>query len=210
MKKTAIIVLDVAIVVFVIFALILMMTAHTDDSLSARGWGALKYYTVQSNLLCALSSLVMLVFSLIKKNSVIPDWLFIFQLVGTTVVTVTFLVVIGFLGPVYGYGFMYLRANLWFHLIVPLLGMVKMLLITPRRAYPFSVTLWGILPTFLYGAVYSVINAVGWKGHSDPTTDIYGFLFWGWGIGFVFLISICLLSWGASIPFWGLSKKLHA
>ncbi|MBQ6053288.1 MAG: hypothetical protein IJL30_08410 [Clostridia bacterium] len=209
MRKKLTVIFDIIIVVFVFFALILMMTAPSEDSLSSKGFGAFKYYTVQSNVFCALSSLAALLYSLIKRNGKIPDALYIFQLTGTTVVTVTFLVVIGFLGPVYGYGYMYLRANLFFHLIVPIMSMIKMLLLKPERKYPFSVTLWGILPTFLYGAVYSVINAVGWTGKSDPATDIYGFLFWGWGIGAVFLISICLLSWTAAIIFWELGRKIY-
>ena len=209
MQKKSVMMLDIAIVIFVIFALILMMTAKTDGSLSSRGWSAFKYYTVQSNVFCAITSLIMIFFTLIRKNSEIPDWLYVLQLTGTTVVTVTFLVVVGFLGPVYGYQNMYLRANLWFHLIVPVVGMIKMLLIRPKRYYPFSRTLWGILPTFLYGAVYSVINAVGWTGKSNPETDIYGFLFWGWGIGILFLLSICLLSWLSAIIFRFLSMKIH-
>ncbi|MBQ6172407.1 MAG: hypothetical protein IJK34_07225 [Clostridia bacterium] len=209
MQKKSVMMLDIAIVIFVIFALILMMTAKTDGSLSSRGWSAFKYYTVQSNVFCAITSLIMIFFTLIRKNSEIPDWLYVLQLTGTTVVTVTFLVVVGFLGPVYGYQNMYLRANLWFHLIVPVVGMIKMLLIRPKRYYPFSITLWGILPTFLYGAVYSVINAVGWTGKSNPETDIYGFLFWGWGIGILFLLSICLLSWLSAIIFRFLSMKIH-
>ncbi len=209
MQKKSVLILDIAIVIFVLFALILMMTAKTDGSLSARGWSAFKYYTVQSNVFCAISSLVMIIFKLTVKNSEMPDWLYVFQLTGTTVVTVTFLVVVGFLGPVYGFQHMYLRANLFFHLIVPVIGMIKMLLLKPKRYYPFSATLWGILPTFLYGAVYAVINAVGWTGKSNPQTDIYGFLFWGWGIGVVFLISICLLSWISAIIFRFLSMKIH-
>ncbi len=209
MQKKSALILDIAIVIFVIFALILMMTAKTDGSLSSRGWSAFKYYTVQSNVFCAITSLIMIFFTQIRKNSEIPDWLYVLQLTGTTVVTVTFLVVVGFLGPVYGYQNMYLRANLWFHLIVPVVGMIKMLLIRPERYYPFSITLWGILPTFLYGAVYSVINAVGWTGKSNPETDIYGFLFWGWGIGILFLLSICLLSWLSAIVFRFFSMKIH-
>ncbi len=209
MQKKSALILDIAIVIFVIFALILMMTAKTDGSLSSRGLSAFKYYTVQSNVFCAIASLVMIIFTMIRKNSEIPDWLYVLQLTGTTVVTVTFLVVVGFLGPVYGYQNMYLRANLWFHLIVPVIGMIKMLFIRPKRYYPFSITLWGILPTFLYGAVYSVINAVGWTGKSNPETDIYGFLFWGWGIGILFLLSICLLSWLSAIVFRFFSMKIH-
>ena len=209
MSRKLTVILDILIVVLVFFALILMMTAPSEDSLSAKGWTAFKYYTVQSNVLCALSSIAALAYALIKRNGTVPDALYVFQLAGTTVVTVTFLVVIGFLGPVYGYGYMYLRANLFFHLIVPVISMVKMLFVKPKRKYPLSVTLWGILPTFLYGAVYAIINAVGWTGKSNPATDIYGFLFWGWGIGAVFLISICLLSWLVTVFFWGISRKIH-
>ncbi len=209
MSRKLTVISDIIIVVLVFFALILMMTAPSEDSLSAKGWTAFKYYTVQSNVFCALSSLVSLAYTLIKRNEAVPDALYVFNLTGTTVVTVTFLVVIGFLGPVYGYGFMYLRANLFFHLIVPLISMAKMLFIKPKRKYPLSVTLWGILPTFLYGAVYAIINAVSWTGKSNPETDIYGFLFWGWGIGAVFLVSICLLSWFVSVFFWGISRKIR-
>ena len=201
--------MDLLIVTLVIFATVLMVQNRHSTHLASGGWSAFKYYTSLSNVFCALSCLCSLAFFVVKGGKVLPERLYMFRLMGSAVVMVTFLVVVCFLGPVYGYRYMYKGANLWFHLIVPLLSVPEMLLQRPPRRLPLRVTIWGILPTLLYGVVYLIVNAVNWTGSRNPATDIYGFLFWGWGIGSVFLIVICFISWLAAVFYWLLGQKLY-
>ncbi len=208
-RKYCILLLDVLIVSLVVLATVLMVLNRHSTHLASGGWGAFKYYTSLSNVFCALSCLCCLAYYARRGGETLPEQLYVFRLMGSAVVMVTFLVVVCFLGPIYGYRFMYKGANLWFHLVVPLLSVPEMLLQRPPRRLPLRVTLWGVAPTLLYGVVYLIVNAVTWTGTRNPATDIYGFLFWGWGIGSVFLIVICLISWLIAVVYRLLGQKLH-
>ena len=62
----------------------------------ARGKKAFRYFTTQSNVLCAVSALAMCLFP-------DKDWAYYLKVMGTAAVTVTMLTVLIFLGRIYGY-----------------------------------------------------------------------------------------------------------
>lgn len=186
-------VLNILIVLCVAAAWTGMILRWGDGNLlTASGFSNLKYFTVLSNLLEGLASLVFVIYSLNGKRrarkrhsftakrqaSAIPDGLEVFKYIAAVAVGVTLLVVMGMFGPLYGYMAMLGGPNLFFHLIVPVLAILEVLLLAPFKANAGE-NLLALIPTILY-AVYYVVNMVmNGVGTWPNTNDWYGFLNWG-------------------------------
>ncbi len=153
-----------------------------------RGAMSLRYYTVQSNLFAGIVALIALFYQ--------GKALKVLKLMSAAATGLTFAVVAFFLGPVYGHWRMYKNANLFFHLIVPLICMADYILITdaPKKLK------WKILstvPTVIYGIAYIVNILINGKGGRYPNNnDFYLFLRWGWGVGFLIFLGIVAVSFG--------------
>ena len=84
----------------------------------ATGVGALKFFTVDSNILIGLSALITAIFEYknIKSQKEIPVKIYAFKLISTSSVTLTFLVTILYLAPIVetGYLSMFQNSNLFF------------------------------------------------------------------------------------------------
>ena len=121
------------------------------------GWGvekgaaALRYFTILSNLFCALAALA-LALSLLGGTA--PRWIWLWKYVGTAAVTVTLLTVVFFLAPAAGFRALLSGRDLYLHLIGPLLAIASFCF--GERLYPLSLplALTGLLPVLLYGGVY--------------------------------------------------------
>ena len=127
-KRRASLVLNAAIVVMFVFAWCEMAFGWggTRGALSSLGLGTLKYFTIQSNLLSAVVSAACVVFYLRHAGERLPELAHTLRLVATTVVGLTLVTVEAFLAPMlYGYASMHAGANLWFHLLLPLMAMVS-------------------------------------------------------------------------------------
>ena len=120
----------------------------------------------------------------------------VLKLAATAAVTVTFLVVACFFGPLYGYGQLYLGSNLWFHLIIPLLAIVEFCLLNGE--IPFRMTFLTGAPALIYGCFYLGNILINGKGEWPDTNDWYGFLNWGYGPAMVIFAVIILTSWGTA------------
>ena len=144
--------------------------------LSGLGLSSLKYFTIQSNLLSALVSAAC-VFCLVRGGGrSMPDWLHGMRLVATTGVALTFVTVEAFLSPaLYGYASMHAGANLWFHLVLPLLAIASFCVLEADRPMPVSWTFAAIVPMVLYGVGY-LANILA---NGIPGNDWYGFTAWG-------------------------------
>ena len=180
-------VINAAIAVFVFWA----VYGHIRN-------GALKtvfrYFTTLSNLFCAASSLAVFVARLCGD---IPSSILVLKYVSTVAVSVTFLTVMLFLGPVvYNYKDLLSGPDFWLHLVCPVLAIVSLLL-WDKPDMPFSAAFLGVLPVLLYGCtyLYQVILAPSEK----KWDDFYGFNREGkWPLSFAamlfssFLISLVL------------------
>ena len=178
-----------------------MVFAKDNSALVTGGRGAFKYYTVLSNVFCALTSLVCVIFMLARKDRSLPVPLYLLHLAGSCVVSVTLIVVIIFLGPTMGFGNMFVGVCFWLHLFAPVLSIISQMLLRPQKEIRLRSTVFAVVPTILYGAVYIIVNAVNWTGKSNPVTDMYGFLRWGWAIGAMLLVAICLINWLVAVLF---------
>jgi len=206
-RTWVVLILDLMVVAIVSYAVLGMIFTRRNGVLVSGGWSAFKYYTVLSNVFCVFSCLAAIIHFIIGKGKADPSWLYVFRLMGSSVVSVTLLVVIFFLGPIYGYGMMFTGVSFWLHLVAPVAAIISQLLLKPGSQLPFRTSFWGIAPTAAYGIVYISVNAVGWTGASNPETDFYRFLYWGWGVGVAVFLGVFLINWLVSVLYWRLGRK---
>lgn len=125
-----------------------------------------------------------------------PAWMMTLKLAAAAAVMVTFLVVACFFGPLYTYPVLYRGSNLWFHLIIPVLGMAEFCLLDGE--IPFRMTFLTGAPALVYGCFYLGNILINGKGEWPDTNDWYGFMNWGFGPAMVIFAGIVLTSWGAA------------
>ena len=137
----------------------------------------LRYFTVLSNVFCALVSLAL---AITRLRGAVPVPLLLLKYVATHAVTVTLLTVLVFLGPQFGYKPLFSGPDFLLHLLCPLLALVSFLAWDRPQMTPL-LSLIGVLPVLLYGFLYlrKVVYAKAWE-------DFYGFNRGGkWPVSFV-------------------------
>ena len=159
------------------------------------GVAALRFFTILSNLLCALSSLLMALF-LLKGQ--VPYGVWLLKYIGTASVAVTFVTVMVFLGPAAGYKAMLSGKDLYLHLIGPLLAIVSFCF--TERLYPLTLplALLGAVPVLLYGLFYLYKVVLG--PDEGRWEDFYGYNKDGkWPVAFTAMIVggalLCVVLW---------------
>lgn len=145
------------------------------------GWGFLKAFTPDSNILCAIFSLMSLIYVLKNKSAELPRALQVFNLMGTVAVTLTFLVVLLFLAPVTvmkGGSYFTLFAGNMFHLhfFNPALAVAAFVLSSSGTRFTAKEISLGLVPTAVYSVFYVLFVVVlkSWN-------DFYSFT-WGGSI----------------------------
>ena len=117
-----------------------------------RGKYIFRFYTCQSNVLCALTCLLMCVFTLAGE---VPEWVWLLKYIGTAAVTVTMMTVLLFLGPMVGSVTKLLtKSDFFLHLLNPLAALVS-LCVFERRPLSFPAALLGMIPVALYAPLYA-------------------------------------------------------
>lgn len=193
MKKRISILLNIFISVFVPYAWLKMMLS-AGGLLSSSGWGAIKYFTVQSNLFMGATSLLALVIMLTGKS--VPRWAARLKYIATVAVALTFTAVVAFLGHVYGYKMMFSGANLWLHLFIPVAAIVDYAFFFDAPRLKLSDTFLAFIPEISYGALYLINLLINGRGEWPNTNDWYGFLNWGSYIGLAISAVMFLTTWG--------------
>lgn len=137
----------------------------------------LVFFTTLSNLLSALTSLIIAIveISLLSRGSTdIPLWALVLKYVGTVSVTVTLMTVLVFLGPTQGYPNMFKGSGIYVHLIGPVLSIVSFCFLETSLKISFPLALLGLLPTILYGSYY-LRQVVVVRKENGGWDDFYGF-----------------------------------
>lgn len=134
-----------------------------------RGVSALRFFTILSNLFCALASLALA----LALPGGVPRWIWLWKYIATAAVTVTLMTVLLFLGPTVGYKLLLSGRDFYLHLIGPLLAIVSFCFC--ERLYPLSLplALTGLIPVVLYGAFYLYKVVICPEG--KRWDDFYGF-----------------------------------
>lgn len=156
--------------------IVVMLTVGTEV-LGDNSLVVFKYFTFQSNLFMGIVALIYAIFQfLIIKGKIekIPHVLNVFLHVGVTAVALTFIIVILFLAPGYGFDLMYQQANLFFHALVPVVAMINYMFFMKDAKIRFIQTLFAIVPSFLYGIVYFAV-VVSNNAYGNIDIDFYMF-----------------------------------
>ena len=224
---------DVLIAVMVLGAWMCMVFKLGDNgTISQGGFKNLKYFTVLSNLLAAAASILNIVYTTraIKRgtsggaqnginagsgigasasiNAQIPGWVWKTKYAAATAVALTFIVVVSFLGPVYQIPGLYSGANLWFHVVVPIVSVLAVIF-GPGPRLEFRDSFRTLIPVLIYGAGYIANLLINGMGDAPYSNDWYGFLYWGWGIAFVMFAIMILVSWGVALGMRALHNRLN-
>lgn len=184
---------------------IFSVTEYGEDALLINGWEMLKFFTVESNIFIGISSLLSLLF-IIKGNT--PNWIKIIKYVATSTVAVTFLTVMFYLGPTLGYLAMLSDANLFLHLITPVLAIVHLFFFEEKiENLKFITTIHTAIPVTIYGLVY-LLNLYFHNGYGQSKYDWYYFGAFGIGYGVLIYFSMIVLSYLIGIGLYFGYKKL--
>lgn len=200
-KTLIAVIVNAWIVIFTAYGMCRFFTVGGDGNMAVMNTRCFQYFTVDSNLLAALASLLLLIgqISNLRGGQAPHPALLVLKHVGTTAVGVTFFTVFCFLGTLYGYRSMVAGVNLYMHLLTPLLAMLGFCLLEKQPRLRFRGVFLGLLPTVLYGIVY-VILVVFQKRWPD---------FYGFNIGGYWKISCCLMliaTFLISLGLWGLRR----
>ena len=178
------ILLDLAIFLCTISAFASCFKGEDGVWRAETGIGALRYYTLLSNLLCAFASLAV---ALALMGGAVPRWIWLWKYIGAAAVTVTLLTVLFFLGPAMGYKLLLSGRDLYLHLIGPLLAIVSFCFFERFYPLPLSLSLVGLAPVILYGLVY--LYKVVLCPEDKRWEDFYGYNKTGkWPISFAAMV----------------------
>lgn len=157
--------------------------------------GLFRYFTVQSNLFCALCAIVVL---LAWTTGALPKWVILLKYIGTVAVSVTLITVFAFLAPVSGEWKKLLSGpDLFWHLFCPLVAIVS-LCVFERTDFGFPWVFLGLVPTALYGVFY--LYRVVVLPEDRRMEDFYGFNKNGrWPLSILLML---LMTFAASVILW--------
>ncbi len=180
-------ILNIITVVLTIIAITIMFTGFKfmkgyETVLESTKLGMFRFFTVDSNILMGIAAFVSLIdeIKLLKgKIKEISAKKYVFKLMATTGVGLTFFVVFAYLGPISkgGIASMLMNSNLFLHLIIPVLSMLNFAVFERTDNIKFKYTIWGILPTAVY-AIFYLINVLIHmeNGKVSPIYDWYWFV----------------------------------
>ncbi len=155
----------------------------------------LKFFTVQSNVLAGITSLLYIIYFLRenKTKKPIPMAVHILRYIATIDLVVTFLVVALLLGFIVdeGYFSLYVNANFFFHFAIPVLNLISFAFFESTPKLNFKDTFVGVIHLILYSIFYLTVVLINYHDGAVPLEhDWYGFAQLGLGIAFVCAIVI--------------------
>lgn len=148
---------NLLIVAFMIKSLIGFYRVGGKGNMAVVGNELFKYFTVQSNVLMACASVMMIVFNIIimaDPAAEVPYWAILIKHVSTTAVMLTFCVVFFVFVPSTGVKMMIEGDNIYLHLISPLIAAVTLVAFDPGPKLTAYCILWCLIPTALYALLY--------------------------------------------------------
>ena len=212
-KKSLI--LNIIIVVLVIMSCTFMFNGikfmPDETLLELTKMEMFKFYTVDSNILMGIMALIMVIYEkklLKKKIKEIPKFVYILKLIGTSAITLTFIVTLFFLSPQYGFYAMYNNNNLFLHLVIPVLAIITYVFYE-KHDNKYSYAFLGIIPMFIYSIYYASMIIIHLSdGGLTFKYDFYGFLRGNINNVYIVLPVMYLFAYLISILLIYLNKKI--
>ena len=194
-KIFAALLLNIAVVIATV-SIVASYFFYSRNPLVKSGFDSFQFFTTDSNVLAALSSLVMIPYEvqiMRGKRKKLPHAAIVFKYIGMTSVMLTFLTVMVLLMPTYGAVFTLLGTAFYMHLTGPLTALATFLFLETDSKIKLPETVLAIIPSLLYGAVYlTQVVFIGEK--NGGWSDFYTFNRGGyWYIAMVVIIGVTYL-----------------
>ncbi len=207
-------VLNLVIFILEIGSMVWMMSGISAEVLADAKFAALKYFTVDSNILMGIAALIVAIgqWKVLKgKKTDLSVFHYAAALTGTVGVTLTMLITIFFLAPTmgatYGVWSLFAGSNFLLHLLNPILSIVVFLLFERTDKIRFRYTWVGIIPLVIYGIYYTAAAMSHMQGNTiEPGYDWYGFFLFGAKSALIVLPLIIAITYGISVLLWRLNK----
>ncbi len=169
-----------AFLLTVVGTVVMVKGIDADKYLAGNGWGSLKFFTVQSNLIYGAYAGIFAVCELVCGSAdKVPQIMYLLKYIFTVGVTITMLTVLLYLAPVVekSYPALFKGANLYFHLLVPLLGVISFCFLEKAGELSIPQTFLGLIPFAAYGAWYTVnVLTHAEDGKASRDYDWYSFV----------------------------------
>ncbi len=172
-----------------------------------QGFTMLMFYTVDSNILALLASLLVGIYALkaYKSGVKIPESIKMLKYISVCCLTVTFIVVVLVLAPmngIKGYQMMLFSGDMLFHhLISPVLSILTFLMFD-RVSYSNSKSAsFALIPTIIYAVILITLNLLRIVEGPYPFLRVYAQPF------YLSLIWFILIVGGAYLIAYGLAKS---
>ena len=183
----------------------LTMLLHGKGTLASTGLRMLRYFTVDSNLLAGIASLLFAVYEILLltgQMEAIPLWLYVLKLSGTACVALTMLTVLFFLSQTIEGGLPALLkgANLWYHLLIPLAAIIVFWGFEGTDMLTVRHCAIAVIPVVLYEICY-LVNALRHmeNGRVSPEHDWYGFVKGGMQYAFFVIPFMLAVTFGICV-----------
>lgn len=203
--------INICIVLLVLFSVITMFLGidfmKKEGTLEVKGIEMFRFFTIDSNVLMGISSLIMVVAQLsvfLGYKNDIANYVYIIKLMGTSAVMLTFLVTVFFLIPQYKNPMvLFYNSNLFFHLIIPILAFISFVFFEKTESISLINTLFGVLPTFLYAIYYieEIYKHLD-NGKVSQYYDFYNFTFGNIKLMPISGIIVLIISYLISLLLW--------
>ena len=165
------------VVICVCVGVTMNLTTIYDEDFDNMGIRTFCMFTVNSNILAAVSSFAVIPYAIDgirKKEYVLPDWVVIFMMMGTTSVALTFLVSLFVLSPVKGFVLIFSGSRFFLHGVCPILNIFAFCLFITSHKISVKQSFLSLVPVTIYAIVYFIMVVLiteergGWS-------DFYGF-----------------------------------
>ena len=153
-KEKSAIILNLLLVIFEIIGLIVYMSNNK--------YFQFEYYTQDSNLFALVIGIIYLVFLLAKKE--IPKWLGMLKYMSVLSLTITFLVVVFILSPMYNFNYVWMMTSssmLYYHTICPILAFVSFIFFEKNKISGLKDNIRALYFTIIYTILIIIFNIIG-------------------------------------------------
>lgn len=191
-KLISALVINIIIIVFETIGAALSIRRH--------GIKVFQFYTENSNYVALVVSFVFCIVGIycLRRNLCLPSWLHHIRYVTTTCLTITLVVVLCVLTPLYPNTFIFMMfkdSNLYQHLLCPLLSIISFIVFENLYKLSFKSTLLAIIPTMFYGVCAIVLNLL--KIITGPYPFFYVYVL-PWNITTLALIGIVFIAFACA------------
>lgn len=160
--------------------LLILETGNFISAIRDGGLSILQFYTEDSNLLTLLVSLLYVIIYLREKKKTstdqrkqaedtatgpvrMPAWMHLLRFMSTCCLTLTFLIVVTVLAPMFGKGglvtLLFTGHHFLFHFVCPILSFFSFMMLERGEALPRRAIAAAVAPTAVYAVTTVILNA---------------------------------------------------